>query len=128
MFGLELRISLARSTAITEAAHPIPHRVNERMSLRILNLLTTAAESDGTGLNEVLLTIRASKSVGLSPVRCMRRSTQLNMTSSVSARAPAIVTSTGFVTPTLTASGRKVLSPRPEISTTLSMKSSAGLL
>ena len=116
------------SVAITDAAHPIPHSVNDRMSFLMPNLWTTAAESEGTGLKLELLTMSTSKSVGLMPVRCRRRSTQANMTSSVSARAAAIVTSTGLWTPAFTASGRKVFSPRPEISTTLSMKSSEGLL
>ena len=116
------------SIAITDAAHPIPHSVNDRMSFLIPNLWMTAAESDGTGLNDVLLTMSASKSLGFRPVRSMRRSTQEYMTSSVSARAPASVTSTGLLTPALTASGRKVFSPRPEISTTLSIKSREGLL
>lgn len=53
-------MSLAMSTAITDALQPMPAMFTERMSLRILNMFTTIADSDGTVLKDVQCTISPS--------------------------------------------------------------------
>ena len=56
------------SMAMTEAAQPMPPRWYVLMLCFILKWFTTAADSDGTGLNVQQLVISASTSFGFSPV------------------------------------------------------------
>jgi len=53
-------MSLAMSTAITEAAHPMPDRLTVRMLDLNLKCLTTAADREGVGLKAVQLTMSPS--------------------------------------------------------------------
>ena len=53
-------MSLDKSMAMTEAAQPMPERLKVRMLLLNLKWFTTAADSDGVGLNAEQWTISAS--------------------------------------------------------------------
>lgn len=53
-------MSLATSTAMTEAAQPMPDRLTVRMLGLNLKCRTTAADREGVGLKAVQLTIRPS--------------------------------------------------------------------
>ena len=57
---LTARISMARSTPMTEAAQPMPERLKVRMLCLNLKWFTTAADSDGVGLKAEQLTMRPS--------------------------------------------------------------------
>lgn len=57
---LTASISMARSTPMTDAAHPMPDRLKVRMLLLNLKWFTTAADSEGVGLKAEQFTIRPS--------------------------------------------------------------------
>ncbi len=57
---LTARISMARSTPMTEAAQPMPERLKVRMLCLNLKWFTTAADSDGVGLKAEQFTMRPS--------------------------------------------------------------------
>jgi len=60
--------SCARSMAMTDAAQPMPPRWYVLMACLNLKWLTTAADSEGTGLNVQQLVMSASTSRGFTPV------------------------------------------------------------
>ena len=55
-FSEERSSRRTRSTLMTEAEQPMPPRLKERTSSRILNLLTSMALSDGVGQKSEQLT------------------------------------------------------------------------
>mmetsp|Transcript_6112 Transcript_6112/g.14837 ORF Transcript_6112/g.14837 Transcript_6112/m.14837 type:complete len:247 (+) Transcript_6112:658-1398(+) len=82
--------SRARSTAITPALQPMPARLYDLMSERILYLLMSIEQCDGVGLNSEQLTISMSMSSGVTPVLAMTPSNTSDMTAMASSRAPCI--------------------------------------
>ena len=59
----------ARPMAMTPALQPMPPRLNDRMSSRILKRLTSMADREGVGQKREQLTTRMSMSLGDRPVR-----------------------------------------------------------
>lgn len=82
-------------TASTPAEHPIPARLNDTMSDRILKWLTTMADRLGVGLNREQLTMRTSTSVGESASLVSTSSTARKSTMRASTRASSIVRDVG---------------------------------
>ncbi|EYU45169.1 hypothetical protein MIMGU_mgv1a015965mg [Erythranthe guttata] len=83
-------MSLAKSTAITPALHPIPPKLKLRIFPLNLYLLTIMAESEGVGLNKLQLTTRMPICFGLTFVLRNKLSSAPNITCSASSRAACI--------------------------------------
>ena len=85
---------MARSIAITPAEQPMPPRLYETTSARILKRLTSIAESDGVGQKSEQLTTRTPMRSGGVRVAASTSSTARNIICSASARAPAMHSAT----------------------------------
>lgn len=81
--------------ASTPAEQPIPAKLNDTMSDRILKWLTSMADREGVGLNSEQLTTKMSMSVGFSCNRDSTSDTVVNSTMRASSRASAMVRAVG---------------------------------
>ena len=59
----------ARPMAMTPALQPMPPRLNDKMSSRILKRLTSMADREGVGQKSEQLTTRMSMSLGDKPAQ-----------------------------------------------------------
>mmetsp|Transcript_16319 Transcript_16319/g.55069 ORF Transcript_16319/g.55069 Transcript_16319/m.55069 type:complete len:207 (-) Transcript_16319:455-1075(-) len=87
LFGYDRKIDCASSTAMGDAEQPMPERLYDMTSCRILKRFSTKAQSDGVGEKREQLTMRMSMSRGSVPVLASTALTVSQMTNSDSARA-----------------------------------------